>query len=64
VARSGAAAFREALAKLGWSEGRNIRIDLRWTNADPEQIRSSVHTMIASQPELIVTQSTPSTVIE
>ena len=28
------AAFREGLQQLGWAEGRNIRIDLRWAAAD------------------------------
>ena len=34
------AAFREGLQKLGWIEGRNTRIDIRWaTPADAESIR-------------------------
>jgi putative tryptophan/tyrosine transport system substrate-binding protein len=34
------AAFREGLHKLGWIEGRNTRIDIRWaTPADAESIR-------------------------
>ena len=28
------AGFREGLQKLGWTEGRNIRIDIRWATAD------------------------------
>jgi putative tryptophan/tyrosine transport system substrate-binding protein len=51
-------AFREALQKLGWTEGRNIRIDIRWPTA-PEQIPASAQALIALQPELVVTQSTP-----
>jgi putative ABC transport system substrate-binding protein len=33
-AQAWVAAFREGLQKLGWAEGRNIRIDLRWAAAD------------------------------
>ena len=35
-ARSGGAALREELQKLGWTEGRNIEIDTRWAAADVE----------------------------
>jgi putative ABC transport system substrate-binding protein len=54
------AAFREALQKLGWTEGRNIRLDFVWPAA-LEQIRDSAQALIASKPELIVTNSTPTT---
>jgi putative tryptophan/tyrosine transport system substrate-binding protein len=33
------AAFRKELQKLGWTEGRNIRIDTRWATADFESIQ-------------------------
>jgi putative ABC transport system substrate-binding protein len=33
-------AFTQALTQLGWSEGRNLRIDTRWTAADADRIRS------------------------
>jgi putative ABC transport system substrate-binding protein len=35
------AAFREGLAKLGWIEGSNLRVDLRFGGDDPERIRDS-----------------------
>ena len=34
------AAFREGLQKLGWAEGRNIRIDYRWTGLNTELIHA------------------------
>ena len=37
--RAVAAAFREELQKLGWTEGRNIRIDYRWAAADIEAMQ-------------------------
>jgi putative tryptophan/tyrosine transport system substrate-binding protein len=55
------AAFREGLQKLGWVEGRNIRIDYRWTGLDKELIQRFAKELVALQPDLILTQSTPAT---
>ena len=55
------AAFREGLQKLGWAEGRNVRIDYRWTALDPELIKRFAKELVALQPDLILTQSTPAT---
>jgi putative ABC transport system substrate-binding protein len=56
------AAFRERLQKLGWTEGRNIRIDIRWaTPADAEAMQRFAKELIALQPDLILSQSTPAT---
>src|SRR5262245_30865694 len=56
------AALREGLEKLGWTEGRNIRIDTRWTTTgDVESIHRFAKELVALQPDLIVTQSTPIT---
>ena len=35
-----AAAFRQRLQELGWTEGRNIRINTRWAGADPNKARA------------------------
>jgi ABC-type uncharacterized transport system substrate-binding protein len=53
-------AFREGLQKLGWTEGRNIRIDFRWT-PDAKLIPQFAKELVASQPELIIANSTPVT---
>ena len=37
--RARLAAFREALAQLGWEEGRNIRFDYRWPGGDAELMK-------------------------
>ena len=55
------AAFREGLQKLGWAEGRNIRIDYRWTALDKELMQQFAEELVALQPDLILTQSTPAT---
>ena len=51
--RAVAAAFREELQKLGWTEGRNIRIDSRWAAADIEAMQRFAKELVGSQPELI-----------
>src|SRR5262249_41028741 len=53
------AAFREALQKLGWAEGRNIRIDTRWATPDVEAMQRLAKELVALQPDLILSQSTP-----
>jgi putative ABC transport system substrate-binding protein len=55
-------AFRDGLQKLGWTEGRNIRIDARWGALDDAEARQrSAKDLVALQPDLIVTQNTPPT---
>jgi putative tryptophan/tyrosine transport system substrate-binding protein len=57
-----AAAFREGLQKLGWTEGRNIRIDTRSaTPGDEESVERFAKELVALQPELILSYSTPTT---
>lgn len=57
-AHARAVVFREALQKLGWTEGRNIRIDNRWAlNAESSQ--RYARELIALQPDLIVAHTTP-----
>ena len=56
------AALREGLGKLGWAEGRNIRIDNRWGAIDAESMQRFAKELVAQQPDLILTQSTPTTI--
>jgi putative ABC transport system substrate-binding protein len=56
------AAFRGGLEKLGWTEGRNIRVDFRWgALEDAEERQRSAKELIALEPDLILTQNTPPT---
>jgi putative ABC transport system substrate-binding protein len=52
------AAFRESLAKLGWVEGRNIEIDVRWVGAD-ERRRVYAAEMVGLTPDVIVANTAP-----
>jgi putative ABC transport system substrate-binding protein len=55
-------AFREGLQKLGWTEGSNIRITIRWARpGDPELRQRSAKEIIALKPDLIISHGTPNT---
>jgi len=60
-AQSFIAAFRDGLQKLGWMEGRNIRIDARWPAFDAESRQRFAKELIALQPDLILSHTTPTT---
>ena len=55
------AAFRDELRKLGRAEGQSLRIDYRWSTSAPDAIERSVKELIALQPDLILSSSTPTT---
>jgi ABC-type uncharacterized transport system substrate-binding protein len=55
------AAFREEFGKLGWTEGGNIQIDVRWATADVESIQRFAKELVAQQPALVVSSNTPTT---
>jgi putative ABC transport system substrate-binding protein len=52
-------AFQEAFQKLGWQEGRNIRIDYRWTGGDVDRIRTFAKEIVELHPDVILGRSTP-----
>src|SRR5262249_44013955 len=60
-AQSGLALFREELGKLGWTEGHNIEMEIRAAGADVESMKRFAKELVALQPDLIVTSSTPAT---
>jgi putative ABC transport system substrate-binding protein len=59
TAQSWLAAFRAALAKLGWTEGGNLRIELRWSAADPDKIRTFAKELVDLRPDAIFGVTTP-----
>jgi putative ABC transport system substrate-binding protein len=60
-AKAWLATFREELGKLGWNEGRNLRIDYRWAAFDAESMQRFASELIALQPDAILTQNTTTT---
>jgi putative tryptophan/tyrosine transport system substrate-binding protein len=55
------AAFRDTLAKLGWTEGRNLRTELRWGNGDAARIEAFAKELVNLGPDVILGQTTPVT---
>jgi putative tryptophan/tyrosine transport system substrate-binding protein len=55
-------AFAQALADLGWTDSRNLRIDLRWGGADSNRIRALAQELVGSQPDIILANSAAVTV--
>ena len=62
LAKPRLSAFTQALAGLGWTDGRNVRMDLRGHGGDANRIRALAQELIGLQPDIIVTASTPTTV--
>jgi putative ABC transport system substrate-binding protein len=55
-------AFRQGLEKLGWSEGRNIHLDVRFAlPADEQQAQTLAKELLAVSPDVVVAQATPLT---
>jgi len=54
-------AFTQGLASLGWTDGRNVRMDVRWDRGDINRIRVLAQELVGLQPEIIVTNGTPET---
>src|SRR6516165_10694077 len=54
-------AFTQALAGLGWTDGRNVRIDLRWGAGDANRIRARAQELVGLQPDIILAGATPAT---
>jgi putative ABC transport system substrate-binding protein len=51
------AVFRQRLQELGWTEGRNIRIDTRWAGADPDKARTFAKELVGMRPDVMVPSS-------
>jgi putative ABC transport system substrate-binding protein len=55
--RASAAAFQQRLQELGWTEGRNIRIETRWAGGDPNKARAFAKELVGMTPDVIVSSS-------
>jgi hypothetical protein len=50
--------FTKALAGLGWTDGRNVRMDLRWAGGDANRIPALAQELVGLQPDIILTEAT------
>ena len=60
LAQARVTAFRQALAELGWTEGRNLKIEWRWTGGDIARVREYATELVRLAPDVIVANGTPS----
>jgi putative ABC transport system substrate-binding protein len=59
IARARIRAFQEQLHQLGWTEGRNLRIEYRWTAGGDEELRRYAAELVALAPEVIMATGSP-----
>jgi putative ABC transport system substrate-binding protein len=59
LARANLANFRRGLLQLGWTEGRNIQLDILYGNSKPDLYPVRAKELVASKPEVIFANTTP-----
>jgi putative ABC transport system substrate-binding protein len=55
-------AFTQALAGLGWADGRNVRMDVRWAGGDNDQRRTLARELVGLQPDILLAGGAAATV--
>jgi putative tryptophan/tyrosine transport system substrate-binding protein len=53
--------FMRRLAELGWTDGRNVQMDVRWAAGDPDRMRTFAKELVDLQSDVILSQTTPVT---
>jgi putative ABC transport system substrate-binding protein len=53
------ATFTQALADLGWTDGRNVRMDLRWGGDDANRIRALAQHLVGLHPDIVLAVTSP-----
>ena len=61
VAQAEVAVFREALQKLDWGDGRNVRFDYRWAAGDAGRVRAFAKELVSLRPDAVLARTTPVT---
>jgi putative ABC transport system substrate-binding protein len=62
VRKTYVSALTQELAGLGWTDGRNVRIDLRWYGDDINRMPALPHELVGLQPDIILVTTAPATV--
>jgi hypothetical protein len=44
-------AFHDTMRKLGWNDGRNVQVEVRWSSNEIEQIRAEASALVGSAPD-------------
>jgi putative tryptophan/tyrosine transport system substrate-binding protein len=50
--------FMKELAELGWTDGRNLQIDIRWAGANADRARVYAKELVALEPDVLLAQTT------
>jgi putative tryptophan/tyrosine transport system substrate-binding protein len=53
--------FMQGLAEIGWTDGRNLRMEIRWGGGDVNRIQTFAKELVALQPDVILAHGTPAT---
>jgi putative tryptophan/tyrosine transport system substrate-binding protein len=53
--------FTQGLAESGWTDGRNLRMEIRWGGGDVNRTRTFAKELVALKPDVILAQGTPGT---
>jgi putative ABC transport system substrate-binding protein len=61
AAQAGVMAFRDGLAKLGWREGSNFQIVLRWAAGNADRFKAFANELVGLRPDVILSMSTVGT---
>jgi putative tryptophan/tyrosine transport system substrate-binding protein len=61
VGKARLSGFTQGLAELGWTDGRNVQMDIRWTAANVDRARIHAKELVDLQPDVILAESTPVT---
>jgi putative tryptophan/tyrosine transport system substrate-binding protein len=59
VGQARLAAFRQALAEFGWMQGRNLRVEYRWSGGDIGRVRAYAAELVGLRPNVILANTTP-----
>jgi ABC-type uncharacterized transport system substrate-binding protein len=59
VGQARIAAFRQGLQKLGWTEGQNVRIDIRWAGGNADLHRKFAAELVALTPDVVLDTASP-----
>jgi putative tryptophan/tyrosine transport system substrate-binding protein len=60
-AKAGLSEFAQGLSELGWTDGRNMRLDVRWEGESIDRMRMLAKELVGLQPDAILANSTPAT---
>jgi putative tryptophan/tyrosine transport system substrate-binding protein len=62
VAKTSVSSLTQALADLGWTDGRNVRIEFRWYGGDFNRIRALAQELVGLKPDIILANGNPPTI--